>query len=62
MGEKTEPKFKIGQVVMMNSLKKPLPFRIIGMLWDDGWFYQWNKKNYASEYMLRELTQEEKGM
>ena len=60
-GERTEPKYKIGQVVMMKSLKKPLPFKILGITWDEEWFYQWNKKNYAAEHMLRELTDEEKG-
>lgn len=62
ISEKTEPKFKIGQIVMMKSLKKPLPFKILGLMWEDGWFYQWNKKNYAAEYMLRGLTPEEKGV
>jgi hypothetical protein len=61
MNEKTEPKFRVGQVVMMKSLKKPLPFQIRGMIWEDGWFYQWNKKNYAAEHMIRDLTLEEKG-
>jgi hypothetical protein len=61
MNEKTEPKFKVGQVVMMNSLKKPRPFQILGMIWEDEWFYQWNKKNHAAEHMIRELTPEEKG-
>ena len=60
MSEKTEPTFKVGEVVMMKSLKKPLPFRILGMIWEDEWFYQWNKKNYAAEHMLRELTPDEK--
>jgi hypothetical protein len=62
MIEKTDPKYKIGQVVMMKSLKKPLPFLILGMIFAEGeWFYQWNKKNYAAEHMIRELQQEELG-
>ena len=59
--EKTEPKFKVGQIVVMISLKKNLPFRITEVLWDDGWFYRWNRNNSASEGMLRELTPTERG-
>ncbi len=61
MSDKPEPKYKVGQIVIMKSLKRQLPFKVIGMTWNDGWFYQWNKNNYASESMIRELTQEEKG-
>jgi hypothetical protein len=61
MGEKESPKFKIGQIVVMNSLKRQLPFRIIGMKYEDGWYYQWNKNNYASEGMIRKLTPDEVG-
>lgn len=56
----SEPKFHVGQIVVVKSLKKQLPFRIIGVTWNDGWFYQWNRRNYAAESMLRELTDEEK--
>ena len=59
--EKTKPKFKVGQIVVMKSLKKNLPFRITEVLYDGGWFYRWNRNNAASEFMLRELTPEEKG-
>ncbi len=59
--EKQNPKFKVGQIVIMRSVKKNLPFRITEVIWNDGWFYRWNKNNAASEYMLRELTPEEKG-
>ena len=58
---KTEPKYKVGQIVVMKSLTKQLPFRILGVSWDDGWYYQWNRNNYASEGMIRALTPEEKG-
>jgi hypothetical protein len=58
--EKTLPKFKVGQVVVMNSTKKQIPFRILEAIWNDGWFYRWNRKNYAHEGMIRELTDEEK--
>jgi hypothetical protein len=61
MSDKTEPKYKIGQIVVMKSIKKELPFRIIDRYWNDGWFYFWNHKNAASEYMIRELTPLEKG-
>jgi hypothetical protein len=61
MTQKTEPKFKVGQVVIMKNLHKQLPFKIIGTRWEDGWFYQWNRNNYASEGMIRELNSTEKG-
>jgi hypothetical protein len=61
MSDRTKPKFKIGQIVIMKSLKKP-PFRILGMRWyDDEWYYQWNRNNFATEFMIRELTPAEKG-
>jgi hypothetical protein len=57
-----EPKFKVGQIVVMQSMKKQLPFRILDkMQVGDEWHYAWNKKNYAAEHMLRELTENEKG-
>lgn len=59
--EKPQPKFKVGQIVVMKGLKKQLPFRILGMVWNDGWFYRWDRRNCASEHMIRELTEEEKG-
>ena len=62
MTDKAEPKYKVGQIVVMKNLKKQLPFRIIGVAWDDGWYYQWNRNNYAAEGMIRELTLEEKGL
>lgn len=58
--QQTKPKFKVGQIVVMKSLKKALPFRIVEVVWNDGWYYKWNKRNAASETMLRELTPEEK--
>ncbi|MDO8634918.1 MAG: hypothetical protein Q7R34_01550 [Dehalococcoidia bacterium] len=59
--EKPKPQYKVGQIVVMKSLKRQLPFRIMGITWEDGWYYQWNKKNFASEGMIRELTLAEKG-
>jgi len=57
-----QPKFKVGQVVMMKSLKKNLPFSIIERLWhEDEWFYKWNRRNAAAEHEIRELTTEERG-
>ena len=56
-----KPKFKVGQIVVMKSLKRELPFRIISRRWKDGWYYQWNRNNFASEGMTRELTPQEKG-
>lgn len=60
MQDRPLPKFKIGQVVVMNNPKKHLTFKIIGITWNDGWFYQWNNRNAAAESMIREMTQEEK--
>ena len=61
METRPEPKFKVGQIVVMKSLKRELPFRIIGTIYEDGWFYRWNSRNYAAEHMLREQTPAEKG-
>ena len=61
MIERPTPKFKAGQIVVMRSLKKQSPFRILDVLWNDGWYYRWNRKNAASESMVRGLTLEEKG-
>jgi hypothetical protein len=59
---KPEPKFKIGQVVMIQHLRKAMPFKILAVTYeDDGWYYKWNRNNYASEAMIRELTKVEKG-
>lgn len=55
------PRFKVGQVVVMKSLKKQPVFRVLSVHWEDGWYYQWNRNNYAAEDMLRELAAEEKG-
>lgn len=57
-----KPKFKVGQIVMVKSKKRPLPMKIIEVLWGDGsWYYRWNRNNSANEHMLREMTSEEKG-
>lgn len=65
MSEETDmppQKFKVGQIVVMKSVKQQLPFRILAVRSEYGeWFYAWNKKNYAAEHMLREQTPEEKG-
>ncbi len=62
MKDRPEPKFKVGQVVVMESVKKQLPFRILFVEWGDpGWFYGWNSKNAAAESMIRKLTPQEVG-
>ena len=61
MDERPEPKFKVGQIVAMDGMKKQPVFRILTMHYDNGWFYAWNRRNYASENMIRGLTPEEKG-
>lgn len=60
--ECSAPKFNVGQIVVMKSVKKELPFRILGVLREGTeWFYQWNRNNYAAEHMIRALTAEEAG-
>ena len=60
MAKKRNPKYKVGQIVVMTGPKQ-LPFRIIEVIWNNGWYYRWNRNNAASESMIRELTPEEKG-
>lgn len=58
----TEPKFKVGQVVVVTSIKIPLPIRIREVVkQDDEWFYAFDKKYLFPEHMLRELTPKENG-
>lgn len=60
--ERPAPKFTKGQIVVMKSLKRALPFRILDVKWAiSEWCYAWNRKNYAAEHMLRALTDEEIG-
>lgn len=59
--DKPEPKYKIEQIVVIRTIKNQLPFRIKDIMWNDDWFYQYNKNNWFSEGMLRELTPVEKG-
>ena len=47
---------------MLTSIKKPMPFQILDVRFDDGtWFYAWNRRNYAHESMVRALTVDEIG-
>jgi hypothetical protein len=59
MDQRPEPKFKVGQIVVMSSTKKAMPFRILAMEWDEGWFYAWSERNYAAESMIRTVKPEE---
>ena len=60
--DRPEPKFKIGQVVVLNSIKRKMPFRIVSVEFNDGdWFYGWNTRNAVHESMIRKLTPEEVG-
>jgi hypothetical protein len=57
-----EPKFRAGQIVMMKMGIKEKPFRILSVQWyaeGETWAYQWNRKNFASEHMIRKITAEE---
>jgi len=59
---KPEPKFSVGQVVVLSSSRKQPVFRICSAEWHDGeWFYGWNSKNAAAEHMLRKLNRDEVG-
>ena len=56
-----EPKFKVGQIVVM-KIKTELQFRVIDMQFvGDSWAYARNRKSYVSEISLRALTLQEKG-
>lgn len=61
--DKAEPKFKVGQIVIIKSGNRAIPFRILGMMYEyDEWYYQWNRKNFAAEHMIRSLSIEEIGV
>jgi hypothetical protein len=61
--ERTEPKFQVGQVVMVKGERKPLPFRIVKVVRHPyGNFYMWNATRGIAEGCLRPLTDEEKGV
>ena len=57
-----EPKFNLGEIAVMKHRTRCLPFKIMALTFEAGeWFYQWNRKNYAAEHMLRKQTPEERG-
>lgn len=59
-----EPKFQKDQIVVMKSLRRQLPFKILDLVWHEEtgeWFYKWNRNNAAAEHMLRGLTKNERG-
>jgi hypothetical protein len=58
---KPQAKFRKGQIVIIKSTNKQLPFRILEVMWQDGWNYKFNARNYVSEFMIRELTPDEAG-
>lgn len=50
------PKFRVGQIVVMTSLKREMPFRIIAIEGEEGeWFYAFNKSNFIAETSLRNV-------
>lgn len=60
--QRPAPRFKVGQVVIMRSVKKELPFRVTEVILSEGeWFYGWDKRNLASEHMIRPLSIDEIG-
>ena len=66
MSQTTAParnqKFQVGQIVVMKSMKKQLPFRILEAVYEDGeWLYRWDRRNFAAEHMIRALTDDETG-
>ncbi len=60
----SEARFHVGQVVAMKHATRTATFKILGVMWEDdaGWYYQWNKRNWAAESLLRSLTLEECGL
>ena len=62
MSERPEPRFKVGQIVVLTSMKKEMPFRILFVVWEmEGWFYGFNSKNAVAESSIRKVTPEEVG-
>jgi len=62
MKDRPEPKFKVGQIVVLTSIKKEMPFRILFVEWGMGdWFYGFNSKNAVAESSIRKVTPEEVG-
>ena len=58
----SEPKFKVGQVVILTSIKKEMPFRITFVERSMGeWFYGFNRRNAVAESSIRKLLPEEIG-
>lgn len=57
----SRPKFKVGQVVMYSSEKKPMPFKILEIIKNGDYFYRFDSKNCIHESGMRALTDEEKG-
>lgn len=54
------PKFRVGQIVVLTSTKKEMPFRIIDIsVSDEGFFYAFNRKNYAAESSIRSVRNDE---
>jgi hypothetical protein len=59
----SEPKFKVGQVVMYDRGKKRgIPMKILQVIQQfDTNFYRFDRQNALEESMIRALTDEEKG-
>jgi hypothetical protein len=58
----SEPKFKVGEIVVCSMRKKEIVFKILSAEQSNGvWFYQWNRTNFADENMLRKQTPLERG-
>jgi hypothetical protein len=62
MEDRPEPKFKKGQIVVLTSIKKEMPFRILFVEWSMGdWFYGFSPRNAVAESSIRKVTPEEVG-
>ena len=58
----SEPKFKVGQVLIYTSGKKLMPFIVKQIIHEyDAYFYRFDRKNCVAEANVRALTEEEKG-
>lgn len=64
MPETKVPNFNAGQVVMFDRKgKRSLAVKILEIIKEDGdYFYRIDRKNCVSESMVREQTNEEKGI
>lgn len=59
--QRPEPRFKVGQVVMVANSDRQPPMKISAITWMNGWFYGWGFGNIVYEVTLRPLSIDEIG-